>query len=114
MTRCFGQFWHQWCDHCELTVQRVSSFWEPAPRITPAQSQPEIQIQDPEQTLLRLGDRVECRGQKGLFRSCRCGSNSFTVMSGAGPHAAQLRCDECGCGGRWVGRFHMEPQGDAA
>src|SRR5262245_348634 len=53
-----------------------------------------------------MGDRVICDQVVGLFRRCRCGSENFTVMEGIGPHAAQLRCDHCGLGGRWLARHN--------
>jgi hypothetical protein len=52
---------------------------------------------------LAIGDHVVCDAKRGAFRPCIwCGSNTFTVALGKGPHVAQLRCDECGCGGRWL------------
>jgi len=56
---------------------------------------------------LHIGDHVECRASVGVFRPCGCGSTAFTVSLGAGPHAAQLRCDACGCGGRFLARRLM-------
>jgi hypothetical protein len=49
-----------------------------------------------------------CDATNGLFRPCGCGGILFTVMPGVGPHAAQLICDECGRGGRWLGRHHFQ------
>ena len=54
-----------------------------------------------------MGDRVLCDQLVGLFRRCRCGSENFTVMEGIGPHAAQLRCECCGLGGRWLARHNF-------
>jgi hypothetical protein len=51
-----------------------------------------------------MGDRVICDQVVGVFRRCRCGSENFTIIEGIGPHAAQLRCDSCGLGGRWLAR----------
>ena len=31
----------------------------------------------------------------------------FTIMTGVGPHVAQLVCDGCGRGGRWLSRHHF-------
>jgi hypothetical protein len=52
----------------------------------------------------RMGDRIICDQAVGLFRRCKCGCEAFTVMQGVGPHAAQLCCDSCGLGGRWLAR----------
>ena len=49
-------------------------------------------------------ESIICDEPAGLFRRCRCGSTRFTVMAGVGPHVAQLRCDHCGTGGRWLSR----------
>jgi hypothetical protein len=38
-----------------------------------------------------------------LSRTCRCGSNVATIGSSAGPHAARLRCSECGIHRGWMG-----------
>jgi hypothetical protein len=56
---------------------------------------------------LQMGDRVLCEEVAGPFRRCRCGCDTFTVTQGVGPHAAQLRCDNCHCGGRWLGRAYF-------
>jgi hypothetical protein len=106
MTRCFGHFWREWCETNGLPTKVVR---QPIPTV-PVQSEPDIQITDPAPAprLLRIGDQVTCDQAGGLFRPCHCGSTAFTVTNGAGPHAAQLRCDACGSGGRWVGKFHME------
>ena len=56
----------------------------------------------------QMGDTIICDAPEGLFSKCRrCGSTRFTVMGGIGPHVAQLRCDRCGTGGRWLGRQHF-------
>ena len=54
-----------------------------------------------------MGDCIICDQLVGLFRRCRCGSENFTVMEGIGPHPAQLRCESCGLGGRWLARQHF-------
>jgi hypothetical protein len=56
---------------------------------------------------LRMGQRLICDQADGVFRKCRCGGSSFTVMAGAGPHVAQLACDACGRKGRWLSRHHF-------
>jgi hypothetical protein len=56
----------------------------------------------------QMGASVICDAADGLFSKCRrCGSTTFTVMAGIGPHVAQLRCDGCRTGGRWLSRAHF-------
>jgi hypothetical protein len=55
----------------------------------------------------QMGETIRCDAPDGLFRRCRCGSAKFTVMAGVGPHVAQLRCDACKTGGRWLSRAHF-------
>ena len=55
----------------------------------------------------QMGQAVICDELDGLFRACRCGSTRFSVMRGIGPHVAQLRCDHCKTGGRWLSRQHF-------
>ena len=55
----------------------------------------------------QMGDAIICDEPDGLFRTCRCGSTRFTVMGGIRPHVAQLRCDHCRTGGRWLSRQHF-------
>lgn len=50
---------------------------------------------------------VECTDSSGLFRPCTCGSTKFRIGPGAGPHAASLRCDLCGNGGRWLSKSRL-------
>jgi hypothetical protein len=56
---------------------------------------------------LAMDDRLVCDAPNGLFRPCNCGSVTFTVMPGVGPHVAQLACDACHRGGRWLSRAHF-------
>jgi hypothetical protein len=35
-------------------------------------------------------------------KPCRCGSTTFLVEKGKGPHAHHLRCAVCGRGGLWM------------
>jgi hypothetical protein len=72
--------------------RRVRLFGRPAP------SGDLFADADPDRVL------VTCDAPDGVMRPCGCGSTLFVVEAGAGPHAAQLRCDFCGRGGRWLGR----------
>lgn len=35
---------------------------------------------------------------------CHCGGTKFRLLAGVGPHAAGLRCDNCGAFKRWVSK----------
>ena len=56
---------------------------------------------------LHVGDRLICDEPGGVFRACGCGSILFMIKPGGGPHLAQLMCNACGRGGRWLSRHHM-------
>jgi hypothetical protein len=75
----------------------------PAPAIVPAQNFVGLQI----------GSAVTCTDGTGRFRRCACGSTNFVVAPGAGPHAAQLQCNQCVRGGRWLRRCYFVGVSDA-
>jgi hypothetical protein len=54
-----------------------------------------------------MDERLVCDQPAGVFRACGCGGFLFTVSPGVGPHVAQLVCDDCGRGGRWLSRAHF-------
>lgn len=56
---------------------------------------------------LAMDERLICDAPNGLFRPCGCGGIMFTVMPGVGPHVAQLICDACSRGGRWLSRQYF-------
>jgi hypothetical protein len=56
---------------------------------------------------LAMDDRLICDAPNGLFRPCSCGSVLFVVMPGIGPHCAQLTCNACSRGGRWLSRGYF-------
>jgi hypothetical protein len=56
---------------------------------------------------LAMDERLICDAPNGLFRPCGCGGIMFTVMPGVGPHVAQMVCDACRRGGRWLSRGHF-------
>jgi hypothetical protein len=56
---------------------------------------------------LQMGERLVCDQPHGVFRACDCGEDLFTIMPGVGPHVAQLVCDACKRGGRWLSRNHF-------
>ena len=56
---------------------------------------------------LQMDEHLVCDQADGVFRACNCGGIRFTVMPGIGPHVAQLTCDACHRGGRWLSRGHF-------
>ena len=56
---------------------------------------------------LSMDEILICDAPNGLFRPCGCGGIHFTVAPGVGPHVAQLVCDACDRGGRWLSRAHF-------
>jgi hypothetical protein len=57
---------------------------------------------------LQIGDRLICDRPTGIFCTCVCGGELFTVGPRVGPHFAQLLCDNCGRGGRWLGHQYFQ------
>jgi hypothetical protein len=58
---------------------------------------------------LVIGQGLICDQPTGPYRACGCGSVLFTIKPGVGPHAAQLVCDGCQRGGRWLARQYFDP-----
>jgi hypothetical protein len=58
----------------------------------------------PDSRPLQMDEKLVCDRPNGVFRACGCGSIVFTIMPGVGQHVAQLVCDGCGSGGRWLSR----------
>jgi hypothetical protein len=56
---------------------------------------------------LSMDEILICDAPNGVFRPCGCGGIMFTVAPGVGPHVAQLICDACRRGGRWLSRGHF-------
>ena len=56
---------------------------------------------------LQMHQQLICDQPDGVFRACNCGGILFTVMPGVGPHVAQLVCDGCKGGGRWLSRRYF-------
>lgn len=56
---------------------------------------------------LSMDEILICDEPNGLFRPCGCGEILFTVSPGVGPHVAQLICNACSRGGRWLSRGHF-------
>jgi hypothetical protein len=85
MQRTFGEFCRAWYGPPRLEAS--------APAIVP----------EP----LQMGSTVTCTEETGVFRPCSCGSADFVIAPGVGAHAAQLRCNRCGRGGRWLQRSYF-------
>jgi len=92
MTRTFACFWSKFHENNGLLAEDRS------PPIVPNQNS----------ARLRIGATVRCTDHKGVFRPCHCGSEDFVVAPGVGPHRAQLKCQYCRRGGRWLSRFLLE------
>jgi hypothetical protein len=65
------------------------------------------QARRPDGRPLQMDEQLVCDQPAGVFRACGCGGIHFTVMPGVGPHVAQLVCDGCKRGGRWLSRAHF-------
>ena len=65
------------------------------------------QARRPDGRPLQMDEKLVCDQPTGLFRACGCGGILSTVMPGVGPHVAQLVCDDCKRGGRWLSRQHF-------
>lgn len=61
----------------------------------------------PDGRALAMDEQLICDMPNGVFRPCPCGGIMFTVSPGVGPHVAQLICDACDRGGRWLSRGHF-------
>ena len=79
---------------------------EPVKR--PPRPVPSADARRPDGRPLKMGAPLVCDQPSGVFRACRCGWTALTVAPGVGPHVAQLACDACGAGGRWLSRKHFE------
>jgi hypothetical protein len=100
--RTFRHFNEAWAVKRGLPTLVPAQEPPPAPpRAGPPQAQPWWRG-------LVQGESVECTDTTGVFRKCNCGSTSFVVTAGAGPHAAGLQCGECGRGGRWLSKRYFE------
>jgi hypothetical protein len=74
------------------------------PRTTPTTTS---RARRPDGRPLQMDQQIICDQPDGVFRACGCGGILFTVMPGVGPHVAQLVCNGCRRGGRWLSRAHF-------
>jgi hypothetical protein len=77
------------------------------PVARPTERGPAAAARRPDGCPIAVNETLVCDEPGGIFRACGCGSILFTVIPGVGPHAAQLVCDACGQGGRWLSRSRM-------
>ena len=68
---------------------------------------PTTRARRPDGRSLHMDEQLVCDQPDGIFRACRCGGILFIVMPGIGPHVAQLVCNTCHGGGRWLSRKHF-------
>jgi hypothetical protein len=66
-----------------------------------------IQPRRPDGRPLQMDQCIICDAESGMFRPCGCGGILFSVRGGVGPHVAQLVCDACDRGGRWIPRAYF-------
>jgi hypothetical protein len=87
----------------QLPIEQPRSEFRPRPPAKPSR-----QPRRPDGQPLSMDQRIICDQPSGIFRRCSyCAGVHFTVMPGAGPHVAQLVCDDCKRGGRWLSRQHF-------
>jgi hypothetical protein len=96
---------HKLADVVETGLQMPLPTRQPDRR--PRTTTTTIKARRPDGRPLHMDEKLICDQPGGVFRACGCGGFLFTVMTGVGPHVAQLVCDGCGRGGRWLSRHHF-------
>jgi hypothetical protein len=96
---------HALADAAEKGLQLPLPMEQPIRRPRPPRAS--NKARRPDGRPLQMDERLVCDQPAGVFRACGCGGILFTVMPGVGPHVAQLTCDACGRGGRWLSRQHF-------
>ena len=87
--------------HLPVSSERPKSEFRPRPPATTHKAR------RPGGRPLAMDEQLICDAVNGLFRPCSCGGILFTVTVGVGPHVAQLVCNSCRRGGRWLSRAHF-------
>jgi hypothetical protein len=85
-----------------VAIDRPKSEFRPRPPTTTT-----YKPRRPDGRPLQMDQHLICDQPAGVFRACNCGGILFTVSPGVGPHVAQLVCDACSRGGRWLSRGHF-------
>ena len=93
---------HQLADIVERGLQLPLSIAQPVKKPRPPATT--AKARRPDGRPLQMDEKLVCDQPGGVFRACSCGGILFTVMPGVGPHVAQLVCDACKRGGRWLSR----------
>lgn len=96
---------HKLADVVEAGLQLSLLIEQPARR--PGPSPTTYRPRRPDGRPLQMDQHLICDQPAGVFRACNCGGILFTVSPGIGPHVAQLVCDACSRGGRWLSRQHF-------
>jgi hypothetical protein len=98
---------HKLAELAETGLRLPAQAERPKPEFRPRPpAKPSNQPRRPDGQPFTMDQRIICdRG--GLFRPCSCGGIIFTIMPGVGPHVAQLVCEACDRGGRWLSRQHF-------
>jgi hypothetical protein len=96
---------HQLAEIVERGLQLPLPMEQPARRPRPPTRT--TKARRPNGRPLQMDEKLVCDQPGGVFRACACGGFLFTVMPGVGPHVAQLVCDDCKRGGRWLSRYHF-------
>jgi hypothetical protein len=96
---------HQIAEIVERGLQLPLPIKQPAQR--PRTTASTIRARHPDGRPLQMDEKLICDAPSGVFRACNCGGIFFTVMPGVGPHVAQLVCDDCRRGGRWLSRQYF-------
>jgi len=96
---------HALADVVEAGLQLPARTEQPAKKPRPATTT--NKARRPDGRPLQMDEKLVCDQPDGVFRACGCGGILFTVMPGVGPHVAQLVCDGCKRGGRWLSRGHF-------
>jgi hypothetical protein len=98
---------HALADVAEAGLQLPVPAAQPVRRPGSPTTTPTTRARRPDGRPLQMDERLVCDQPDGVFRACGCGGIHFTVMPGVGPHVAQLVCDACARGGRWLSRRHF-------
>jgi len=95
---------HKLADIVEAGLQLPLPSQQPIKRSRPPAT---VKARRPDGSSLQMDEQLICDQPSGVFRACSCGGIMFTIMPGVGPHVAQLVCDGCKRGGRWLSRHHF-------
>jgi hypothetical protein len=104
MSKTYGDFWSGWRGPEQPELPLAHESIPPTSATDAPPLHPSTDTQG-----LSTGQHIVCDQPTGVFRPCLCGSTNYTIRDGVGPHRAQLICDGCGRGGRWLRQEYLEP-----